>query len=236
MWFRSFGVDCTRPSQLRRWYQLRNLIGRTAGPSDPENSSEDFLLHAHVVEAGRVMQLENPTNSGKICRSQLCSFSEHDRCTNCDDRIYVYATELLSLSLLWHGFHDAIKEADGDRILCYWKVLYIVFNNTSHRNYAKEITRNVHIFWEEEGSAYIDQHQGYAGANIPCDLHMEHLNRRLKLVIRSMGGRESNCKCSSCLPSFWRANNSSQPFRSTPILKKTSTLFEIYFMKRRYSQ
>ena len=29
--------------------------------------------------------------------------------------------------------------------------------------------------------------KGYAGANIPCDLHMEHLNRRLKSVIRNMG-------------------------------------------------
>ena len=29
--------------------------------------------------------------------------------------------------------------------------------------------------------------QGYPGKNIPCDLHMEHLNRRLKRVIRGMG-------------------------------------------------
>lgn len=28
---------------------------------------------------------------------------------------------------------------------------------------------------------------GHPGANIPCDLFMEHLNRKLKMVIRSMG-------------------------------------------------
>ncbi len=29
--------------------------------------------------------------------------------------------------------------------------------------------------------------KGYPGANIPCDLHMEHLNRRLKTVMRNLG-------------------------------------------------
>ena len=28
---------------------------------------------------------------------------------------------------------------------------------------------------------------GLSGHNIPCDLHMEHLNRRLKKIIHSMG-------------------------------------------------
>ena len=37
----------------------------------------------------------------------------------CDNRVYVYATELLSLSIVWHGFHDSIREGDGDRILRY---------------------------------------------------------------------------------------------------------------------
>ena len=36
--------------------------------------------------------------------------------TECEDEVYLYSTEFLSLALIWHGFHDAIKEADGDRI------------------------------------------------------------------------------------------------------------------------
>lgn len=36
-----------------------------------------------------------------------------------DDGILLNATDVLSLGLLWHGFHDAVKEADGDRILNY---------------------------------------------------------------------------------------------------------------------
>ena len=28
---------------------------------------------------------------------------------------------------------------------------------------------------------------GLVGCNIPCDLHMEHLNRRLKTILRALG-------------------------------------------------
>ena len=38
---------------------------------------------------------------------------------NYEDNMFLYAMEVLSLGLIWHGFYDCIKEADGDRILCY---------------------------------------------------------------------------------------------------------------------
>lgn len=90
------------------------------------NSAEDFLLlllHAyiHVVEAGRVLQLQNPTNSVfKLARSIIDRFVRFPNMTNtqaaeCDDGVYVYATKLLSLSLL---FHDAIKEGVCDTKIC----------------------------------------------------------------------------------------------------------------------
>ena len=79
----------------------------------------------------------------------------------------------------------------------YWKFLYnvIVFKNTSHRNYAKEsinLQMQYNYTFSERQKAQLlwsrcINTKGYAGANIPCDLHMEHSNRRLKTVIRSMG-------------------------------------------------
>ena len=56
----------------------------------------------------------------------------------CDDGIHVYATEVLSLCLIWHGFHDAIREGDGERVLLYWKILLVVFKSSNQRNYGKE--------------------------------------------------------------------------------------------------
>ena len=56
----------------------------------------------------------------------------------CDDGVYLYAIELLSLGLLRHAFDDAIREGDGERRLLYWKFLLIFFKSTNHHNYTKE--------------------------------------------------------------------------------------------------
>ena len=37
----------------------------------------------------------------------------------CKDEMLLYAREVLSLCLLWHGYHDAISEGDGNRVLRY---------------------------------------------------------------------------------------------------------------------
>ena len=106
----------------------------------------------------------------------------------------LYATDLVTLGLLWHGFHDAIREGDGDRILLYWKFLLPVFKEENHHNYAKEsfnlllqsMILSPRKLCELKWSRTVNTH-GKAGHNVPCDLHMEHLNRRLKNCIRSAG-------------------------------------------------
>ena len=52
------------------------------------------------------------------------------------DGVHFYSVELLTLSLIWHSFHDAIIEGDGERIVD-WKLL-LIFKASNHRNYAKE--------------------------------------------------------------------------------------------------
>ena len=98
------------------------------------------------------------------------------------------------MGLLWHGFHDAVKEADRDIILNYWKFLLVLFKSTNHHNYSKEAVnlllqyyyklserQKAQLLWSRVNT------KGLPGCNVPCDLHMEHLNRRLKKVIHSMG-------------------------------------------------
>ena len=105
----------------------------------------------------------------------------------CKDGVFLYASEILSLGLLWHGFYDAICEADGERILNYWKFLLVIFKSTNHHNYAKEATNLLmqyyYNFSERQKAQLLWSRcvntRGICGANIPCDLHMEHLNRRL---------------------------------------------------------
>ena len=171
------------------------------------NASEDFMLlpvHTHVVAAARTLQSKNPSiyTCAKTLTDTIVTNFAHlpntsDQATSdSNDGVHSYAVEVLSLGLLWHGFHDAIKEADGDRILRYWKFLLVIFKSTRNRNYAKEAVHRLHHYYyyyihsDRQKKQLIWSRcintQGRQGANIACDLHMEHLNRRLKNVLRGM--------------------------------------------------
>ena len=52
--------------------------------------------------------------------------------------VSVYSSEVLSLGLLWYGFHDTSREGDGERVLMYWRFLAITFTSSNNYNYAKE--------------------------------------------------------------------------------------------------
>ena len=110
-------------------YQLRNLINRNSVPTDPSsnmNSAEDFLLlllHAHsVAAANTILDVTQFTSANELARAIVLNYVRIDSTQNqsqCEDGVYGYAVEFLTLALLWHGFHDAIREGDGERILRY---------------------------------------------------------------------------------------------------------------------
>ena len=151
------------------------------------------------------MSTDNPASSvielaGSVVDKFLCLpnvSSEHT--FDSVDYVHLYATELLSLGLLWHGFYDAVKEADGDRILRYWKFLLVLFNSTNHRNYSKKAVTLPYQYYyvpSEKKKAQLLLHRcintrSYHSTNIPYDLFTEHLNQRLKNVILGMGANVS---------------------------------------------
>ena len=111
-------------------YQIKNAINRTSVPSDPErnmNTAEDFMLllvHTHVVAAPEAIQSITPDEVVQLAKAVVTNYVHLPRvdgqeAVTCDDRVYVYTTERLSLGLLWHGFHDSIREGGGERILTY---------------------------------------------------------------------------------------------------------------------
>lgn len=191
-------------------YQVRNLLHRTGVPKDPDTNmkaSEDFLLlllHTHVVAAAKELlryQLDESHSVSYVAKSIVNThlLLPDGAAAATVDGVTMYARELLTLSLLWHYFHDATKEADGDRLKLSWKMMLPVFKVTNHRNYAKEC---ILLLWQ--AATFSDRMKsqllwsrcvntkGKQGANIPCDLHMEHLVRRLKTMLRSMSSNLSN--------------------------------------------
>lgn len=111
------------------------------------------------------------------------------------DSVYEYASDVLSLSLFYMEYEDAIAEGDGLRILRCWKYLLPYFYSSNKKNYSIEALRlllqyyyllpprlSQQLIW----SRCINVH-GRPGKNIPMDLHMEHLNRTVKTGIEALG-------------------------------------------------
>ena len=100
------------------------------------------------------------------------------------------------VELVWHGFHDAIREGDEERLTHYWKFLLVIFKASNQYNYVKEAVNlllQYHYFFSKRQRAELltsrcVNARVLVECNIPCDLYMEHLNRRLKMVIRNQGG------------------------------------------------
>lgn len=133
-------------------FRLKHAINRTALKADFAHNvkaTEDFLLvvlHAYVVAAARAC-IENeamPTSvsltSEKIVSKyiKICLSDTEQSEEGITDMVVNHSTDFLTLSLLWYGFHDSIKEGDGNRILRYWKFLLPLFQQEGHYNYTKE--------------------------------------------------------------------------------------------------
>ena len=129
------------------------------------------------------------------------------------DGIMEYGKEVFSLGMLYMEFHDAIKEGDGLRVLRCWKYLLLIFKASQRKNYSIEAFNLLCQYFYYLSpqmcqqllySRFINM-QRRIGCNMPCDLHMEHLNRVVKETIQHLGANKTegaivrSSKCSQLL-------------------------------------
>ena len=163
-------------------------------------ATEDFflaVLHAHILSAAHTLlsTSSNLHTTLSLSTEIVDAFVDIDLSgmkNHSSDGIHEYAREMLTLLLIWHAFHDATKEGDGGRLMLLWKLLMLIFKVTNRRNYAKEavilLVQKECLFSEHKAaqltwSRCVNVH-GFKGHNILTDLHMEHLNKRLKLILQ----------------------------------------------------
>ena len=48
----------------------------------------------------------------------------------------MYATEVMTLGLIWENFHDATREGDGERLIRISKFLLLIFKAARRKNYS----------------------------------------------------------------------------------------------------
>ena len=207
-------------------------------PTDPDKNLkavEDFLtviMHAYINTAAKNIlskkTIESVTELSKEIVDTYLNIniptedSTGSETNKVKDKMFLYAREVLTLCLLWHGYHDAISEGDGDRVLRYWRFLFLVFKNAGRKNYSLEalnlLVQDRYLLSPREKAQlkwgrFINT-QGRQGCNIPCDLHMEHLNRRLKCIMRNMGANVTEKSISIAAKSIGVVNNICKAFES----------------------
>ena len=183
---------------------MKVLLNRRAIPDDPKQNlkaCEDFLLlvlHVLVKLAAENVIKESDMSYDmdvtELAMGIVNKFVSIDVNVEDGDDLYIYTRELLTLALVWHSFHDSIKEGDGDCVLLLWKFLLIIFKKSNRKNYSKEafnLLVQYHFLLSDrlaeqlKWSRFINTHV-QIGCNISCDLHIEHLNHQLKDVLRNL--------------------------------------------------
>jgi len=114
-------------------------------------ATEDFLmvvLHAYIVAGATKLMNDEPTFCCEVIVRKWIKISissaQPSVPQNCNGG---YSLDLISLGLLWHGFHDVVREGDGDRIMRYWRFLMPVFKQCGCHNYASEAFKLLyHLF------------------------------------------------------------------------------------------
>lgn len=206
IWKRLFNKNSS--AEKGTLYQLKNLLHRTAVPLDPGDNmkaAEDFLeivLHGHIVAAAESLYATSDGSLSDLSQAIVDKFVQivlpSPKSTTTrkpQDRVFLYATEVVTLGLLWMNFHDATREGDGDRLIRVWKFLLLVFKAARRKNYSIEalnIQLQVNYTLSPRQAAQVKWSRcvnttNQVGKNIPMDLHLEHLNRRLKGTMRNMG-------------------------------------------------
>ena len=182
--------------------QLEVLINFRA-KVDPDKCMKGFeeyfliALHAHVIAAAKEILSTTSFNSVEdLAREIVVRFVcfEPDVNLKVNDTVHLYALQVLNLGLLWHGFNDSIREGDGDRILTNYKFILNVYRAGRCFNYCKEVVillTQYHCLLSPRLAAQLKwsrciNTKGLPGCNILCDLHLEHLNRRLKDMLQGL--------------------------------------------------
>ena len=115
------------------------------------------------------------------------------------DDVQRYARELMSLGLIYSEFCDSIREGDGVRVFRCFKYMLPLFKASNRVNYSGEIfcilaqhrfVLSPRLSHQLQWSRFVNT-RGKPGKNIPCDLHMEHMNRIVKNAVRGLGANKA---------------------------------------------
>lgn len=122
-----------------------------------------------------------------------------------DDR-YQYATLRLCMGILIRNFDDAVKEGDGERLICCWKFAMLIYKVYNHNKYALAALRLqayiMAMLTPREAESLVwnrtVNNKGGAGNNISMDIRMEHLINLIKELLKHLGPNITESAAKRC--------------------------------------
>ena len=180
-------------------------------PKNNMNAAEAFMedaVAAHVLAAaGDILGYTNaddllsatdmPTTFAgvpKLADDIIAKFVELQSigtsCRRYADEVQQRAIDTLTIGLLWSTYHDAVREGNGEMVVTIWRYLLLIFRMSRRNNYAYEAATllvqleylcSERLQMQIKYARFINTH-GQIGKNVPCDLHMEHLNRYIYIL------------------------------------------------------
>ena len=115
------------PTDKGTLLQMKLLVNRSSyGAKYNMKNTEDFLetvLNAHILTAAKqLMPADNLLIDCNVVANALVekfvkiSLPSDEPSTSppFHDFVQAYVTDFLTIGLLWHGFHDAIRDGDGN--------------------------------------------------------------------------------------------------------------------------
>lgn len=125
--------------------------------------------------------------------------SEEGQDDKTEDYVNNYHSARLMFGMLIMLFNDSVKEGDSIGLLKFLKVALLMLHTYKRVKYAYVVLlflAKVYAILSEKLAFEVlhDRYfnnSGKAGANIPLDLRMEHLNRLLKLALKQLASNIS---------------------------------------------
>ena len=193
----------SRPKEQNQAQGIRSKEFATSRKRPREHIDNPHLQRIATDHSYISQQLDPPTKRRRL-PEYLAKHSDTPHVSDkqqrlAPDGVLNYSSSVLNDGLLMLELRDAIREGDGPRIIRCWKIMMIYFKYANHVNYAREAFRMLagvyalgtpRLVHQLTWARVVNIHGGL-GHNISLDLHMEHMNKKLKECVGSFGANFS---------------------------------------------
>lgn len=119
---------------------------------------------------------------------------------NTKDDVYKYGVLVMELGLMFLEFQDVCKSPDRARLMTVMKCMMMMFKTVNNNSkYALEILRflcfhqasySLQTSYQSIHGLFVNT-QGKLDSSIPADLHMEHMVKKTKSMLKSLGSNKT---------------------------------------------